>query len=108
MKPLQKVSVHWSPDFAYAVGLLATDGCLSKDKRHIDFTSKDKELIRHLQKGLKIEKEIKYKMSGSSENRTPHIQFSDVVFYRFLESIGFMPNKSKIISEVKVPKKIFF
>ena len=45
-KPKKKISTNWSAELAYAVGLIATDGCLSKDKRHIDFTSKDKELIK--------------------------------------------------------------
>jgi len=32
----------WSADFAYAVGLLTTDGSLSIDGRHINLTSKRK------------------------------------------------------------------
>lgn len=41
MKPQGK-PITWSPEIAYAVGLLTTDGSLSIDGRHIDFTSKDK------------------------------------------------------------------
>jgi hypothetical protein len=44
-KPKEKVKVRWSRAFAYGIGLLASDGNLSPDKRHINFTSKDKELI---------------------------------------------------------------
>ena len=36
------------------------------------------------------------------------VQFSDVLFYEFLLSIGIMPNKSKILGEVKVPAEYFF
>ena len=42
MKRLSKIKIKWSSKFAYAMGLLATDGNLSKDERHIDFTSKIK------------------------------------------------------------------
>lgn len=43
MKPKGK-PVKWSPKIAYAVGLITTDGSLSKDGRHIDLTSKDRRL----------------------------------------------------------------
>lgn len=36
------------------------------------------------------------------------IQFGDVNFYRFLISIGLMPNKSKIIAQLKIPSEYFF
>lgn len=36
------------------------------------------------------------------------VQFGDVLFYRFLMSIGLMPNKSKVIGEVKIPGEYFF
>ena len=36
------------------------------------------------------------------------VQFSDVLFYNFLESIGLMPNKSKIIGEIILPQKFYF
>ncbi len=45
MRPLEKINIQWSPELAYAIGLLVADGCLSKDGRHIDFTSKDLELV---------------------------------------------------------------
>lgn len=44
MKPQNKVKIKWSPEFAYAIGLLVTDGNLSPDGRHLNFTSKDREL----------------------------------------------------------------
>ena len=54
MKPLNKTKIKWSPDFAYAVGLLTTDGSLSKDGRHISFTSKDLQLAKLFKKCLKL------------------------------------------------------
>lgn len=42
MKPLSKIKIKWSPKFAYCIGLITSDGNLSKDGRHISFTSKDK------------------------------------------------------------------
>lgn len=99
----------WSADFAYGVGLIATDGSLSKDGRHISFTSKDLEMIDNFQKSLGVSVRIGKKSRGhEKEKRYYVVQVGDVRLYRFLESIGLMPNKSKTIGEVRVPKKYFF
>jgi len=39
-KPKGNVAISWNPEFAYAIGLLVSDGCLSKDGRHINLTPK--------------------------------------------------------------------
>jgi len=109
MKPLGKVRIKWSSDFAYALGLLVTDGNLSKDGRHICFTSKDKDLIENLQKALNVKCNIGMKGSGSKMIKKYYfLQIGDVLFYRFLMSLGLMPNKTKIIERVDIPKKYFF
>src|SRR5665213_3288767 len=107
-KPKGKVSLVWSPDLAYAIGLLVTDGSLSKDGRHIVFTSKDKEQIGNFMRALKIENVIGSTASGYTENRALRVQFGDVIFYRFLLDIGLMPNKSKVINKIKIPSIFFF
>ena len=108
-KPKGKVKIRWSPKFAYAIGLMVSDGNLSPDGRHINFTSKDLELIELFQKSLGIKVHIGRKSNGSSKEKTYFVtQFGDILFYRFLEGIGLMANKSKLIGEVKVPAKYFF
>lgn len=107
-KPKGKVRIRWSPEFAYAIGLIATDGNLSSDGRHLELTSNDLEQLRNFMKCLGIKVPISYKTSGFSKKLCPRIQFSDVVLYRFLLSIGFMPRKSKVLSKIKIPKKYFF
>ncbi len=107
MKPLGKVKIKWSPNFAYAIGLLATDGNLSKDERHVDLTSKDKEQLENFLWCLKIDNKIGSKHSGSGRKYF-RVQLGDVNFYKLLLGIGFMPAKSKIISKLKIPNKYFF
>lgn len=94
--------LKWTQQFAYAVGLLTADGCLSKDGRHIDFTSKDLEQVVSFGKclGLKVKLGIKHSGAGAPYHR---IQFGDVLFYKFLERIGLTPAKSKTITSVQVP-----
>lgn len=55
-KPQHKITIKWSPRFAYAIGLITTDGCLYNDGRHINFTSKDRDLAETFMEylGLKV------------------------------------------------------
>lgn len=101
--------MRWSANFAYAVGLITSDGCLSKDGRHIDFTSKDLEQIVNFKKILNLRTNIDFKSSGrGQEDRLYYrIQFGDVKLYRFLLSIGITPRKSKTLGSVKVPARYF-
>jgi len=109
MKPLGKVKIKWSPEFAYAIGLLTTDGNLSSDRRHINFTSKDRNLVKIFSKCLKIKNKIGKKTRAKEKiKKYFEVQFGDVIFYKFLLSIGLMPTKTKIIGAVKIPNKCFF
>jgi intein-encoded DNA endonuclease-like protein len=106
MKKQGKVLIKWSSEFAYVIGLIATDGNLSPDGRHIAFTSKDKELADNVVRGLGVSVYIGTKASGSQgEKKYYVVQFSDVAFYRFLETIGLTPAKSKTIKEVQIPQE---
>jgi len=108
MKRLSKVKIQWSSNFAYAVGLIATDGNLSKDGRHLNFTSKDKELIVTFKKCLDIKNKIGRKTREKSKiKKYFQVQFGDRNFYDFLLSIGLKPAKSKILGKLKLPKKYF-
>ncbi len=105
-KPRGQVKLIWTSKFAYAIGLLTADGCLSKDARHIDFTSKDKVLVTLFKNCLGLRNKIGKKYSGAG-NLSYSIQFGDVLFYNFLLSIGLSPAKSKTIKYVKVPDHLF-
>lgn len=104
-----RVKIKWSSNFAYAIGLIATDGCLSKDGRHVVFVSKDLEQIENYQRTLGISCSIGRKSrGGESERKYFVLQFGDVLFYKFLLSVGLTPAKSKIIGELEIPDEYFF
>ena len=108
-KPQCKVKIEWSPEFAYVIGLLATDGNLSPDGRHLNFTSKDKELILIFKNCVKLSNKIGRKARGSRKEKKYYVlQFGDVNFYRFLLSIGLTANKSKVLNDLAIPDKYFF
>jgi len=44
----------WSAEVAYAVGLVATDGNLSSDGRHMSFISKDLDLVETFRRSLEL------------------------------------------------------
>ncbi len=109
MKPLSKIKIQWSPEFAYAIGLITTDGSLSNNGRHINFTSKDKQLISLFVEALKIKNKIGMKGSGRSEEKKYFVvQFGDVNFYKFLQSLGLSPKKSKTVGAINTPDNYFF
>lgn len=98
----------WTPELAYAIGLLTTDGSLSKDGRHIDFTSKDKGLVELFKKCLCLNNKIGIKNNGNcSKKKYYRIQFGDVVFYRWLQKIGLTPCKTGSLGELEIPDKYF-
>jgi hypothetical protein len=109
MKPLNKIKTTWSSELAYAVGLIATDGCLYKDGRHLAFVSKDLQLIKTFNKCLGLKVKIARKKGGFVNSSFAYwVQFGDVNFYRFLVSLGLTPRKSKTIGELKIPNLYFF
>jgi len=108
-KPKRK-EVVWSSELAYAIGLIASDGCLSNDGRHLFFVSKDLEQIENFKKclGLKVKTGI-HRAGKRMKNRIYHrVQWGDVVLYSFLLNIGLMPAKSKVLGALIVPDKYFF
>ena len=107
-KPKGKVKIRWTPNFAYIIGLIATDGCLSKDGRHITLTSKDGEQLANFKKCLGLGNIVGNTMSGYNGKPYGRVQFGDVLFYKFLLKIGLTPAKSKTIGGLKIPTRYFF
>jgi hypothetical protein len=107
MKPLGKVKIEWSVEFAYAIGLLASDGCLSSSQRHITMVSKDREMLENFKKCLGIQNPIRNHYSGAGDINL-RVQFGDIRFYQFLNAIGMTSNKSKTIGALQVPDEYFF
>ncbi len=88
---------------AYAVGLLVTDGNLSRDERHITFRSSEIDLLNTFKSCLNLKNKI-----GSTKNqRGLRIQFSNVQFYRWLIKIGLFPAKTYSIGAIQIPNNFF-
>lgn len=98
-------NLNWSPSVAYVVGLIATDGNLSGDGRHLSVRSKDKDLLETVNSclGLDHKMYLDHGGYGSSYN----LLWSDRAFYLWLVSIGLMPAKSLKLGALNVPDNVF-
>lgn len=106
-KPREIKPRKWDANLAYCIGLIATDGCLYNDGRHISFVSADIQLVTLFKNLLSLSNRIGYKTSGSSGQKCPHIQFGNVGFYKWLVEIGLTPHKSLTLGPISVPRKYF-
>ncbi|MDP2917920.1 MAG: LAGLIDADG family homing endonuclease [bacterium] len=98
----------WSANLAYIIGLLATDGNLSKNGRSIIMRSSDIQLLQTFKKCLNLFNKIeKTRNNGWARKPSYRIQFGDVQFYRWLLKIGLFPAKTYTIGKLKIPNQYF-
>ena len=90
----------------YLVGLITADGSLSKDGRHVDITLKEDKVLQEIVKQIGLDNKITKKRGGTG-TITHRVQISNKSFYDFLMSIGLMPNKSRNLEKLEVPRKHF-
>jgi hypothetical protein len=95
----------WSPSIAYAVGLIATDGNLSPDRRHLSIPSKDLDLLESLRDCLGLSNSITRHPSG--RGRIHRLQWGDRLFYDWLLEIGLTPAKSLTLGPLAIPDEYF-
>lgn len=108
-KPKRR-EIEWSSNLAYAVGLIASDGCLSSSGRHLYFVSKDIEQVRNLRRCLALKAKIATHLPGihATNKKYYRIQWGDVTLYEFLVNIGLTPKKSLTIGALSIPDEYFF
>lgn len=107
-RKLPEKDYQWSVELAYAVGLITTDGNLSKDGRHIAFRSSDIEQVNNFRKCLKLSNKIGTpKISGYSKRVCYHLQFGSVQLYRWLLKVGLFPAKTYSIGRLEIPDQFF-
>jgi hypothetical protein len=94
---------EWSPELAYVVGLIATDGNLSPNGRHLTMTSADIDLLETVRACLGINVSIATVTGGYSGNRYYRLQWGDRGFYKWLLATGLMPAKSLKLGPLAIP-----
>lgn len=92
----------WNHNLGYIAGIMASDGCLYRDGRHLNITSKDIDLLETIRSILNLRGTYKQKVSGFGKIGY-YVQFSDVALYDFLLECGIGPAKSKTIGKLIIP-----
>ena len=95
---------EWSPELAYVVGLITSDGNLSSDGRHLQITSKDYDLLETARACLGIDVSIAPSLNPRLIYR---LQWGDRQFYNWLLNIGLMPAKSLRLGPLAIPDDCF-
>ena len=99
--------LEWTPATSYAVGLAATDGCLIRDGRHINFTSEDDELVEHFLRS--IGRDPHYRAQITRTGGTVYrADFSDVTLWQWFLAAGLTPAKSLTLGALCVPPEYLF
>jgi len=96
----------WSAEMAYAVGLMATDGNLTKGRRQMTMTSTDIDLLETFRRCLGLTARIS-KYPNRPGKLCGRVQWHDSVLYQSLEAIGLTPAKSLTIGRLAVPDEYF-
>ena len=102
-----RIALSWSAEMAYVVGLMATDGCLVGDRRHLSLTSADVDLLETF-RILVGKPNVKIRTKMSTLGSAYDVQFGDVQLWRFLEAAGLTPRKSLTLGALAVPDEYFF
>ncbi|MDD5108499.1 MAG: LAGLIDADG family homing endonuclease [Candidatus Omnitrophica bacterium] len=102
------INYKWNSNLAYAIGLIATDGNLSKDRRHILFTTTDHQLANTFKECLGIKNKTMTTLPrGFGKKNVYRINFGNVKFYQWLQKIGLMPKKTMLMGKLDIPNQYF-
>jgi hypothetical protein len=96
----------WSASVAWAVGVIATDGNLGRDGRHLTVTSKDRDLLDGIRKCLRVKSAIAPHNVGRGASCS-RLQWSNPGQHAWLREIGLTPAKSLTLGPLAVPDTFF-
>lgn len=100
---------EWTPELAYAIGLITTDGWLSSDGRHLGLTSSDIQLLKTFRDCLNLKNKIIKNPKGGyvAKKQAYRITFGNVEFYKWLEKIGLRKNKTCFLGKLEIPRNFW-
>ncbi len=104
--PSQTLSSWPSPELAYVVGLIASDGNLHRNRNTVHFASTDREMIDNYIRLLNLD-DINIMIKHTSTKDQYIVEFADSTYREFLETRGLTPNKSKTIAALDIPNSVF-
>jgi biotin operon repressor len=103
----KEVLSTWSPDLAYVVGLVTTDGNLKSDRPDVSFASTDIEIVEAYRHILRVDVSIYVTQSGKGHKPLHRVCVNDPSYRAFLENVGLMPVKAKKLGALSIPDGVF-
>ena len=98
----------WNADLAYLSGLITSDGSLRQNRPIMNFSSKDKSLVKQVQEIAENYLDT-YDCSVHPDSHDNwRYVFTSRKFYYFLENMGLMPNKSNKLGKLQIPDNMFY
>jgi DNA-binding Lrp family transcriptional regulator len=97
----------WSPELAYVVGLVTTDGNLKSDRPDVSFASTDIEIVEAYRRILKVNAPIYVTQSDKGHKPLHRVCINDPAYRTFLENVGLMPVKAKRLGVLGIPDVVF-
>ena len=94
------------PVFWYLVGLIATDGCLSSDGRHVILAAKDQRYLRAIKAAAGLSCQVTATVGGYG-HRGHRLQIGSRTLYDWLLGIGLTPRKSLTLPPLQIPDARF-
>lgn len=96
----------WSEELAYVVGLIATDGNLSRKRGALSITSNDVDLLEAVHGWVNLRGRIRPNVGGYG-HRCHRLAWYDRQLYEWLLTIGLTPAKSLTLGPLAVPDEYF-
>ncbi len=97
-----------SPELAYVVGLVASDGNLQKQNHCVIEVSTDNQIINLIGVILQLSKPQVTVVRRKFPNKTAYmLQVCDYRFRAFLEGLGLTPKKTFTIGPLAIPDQVF-
>lgn len=90
----------------YFVGLIASDGCLIKDGRHIVLTAKDPFFLDQIRQSLALTCGVSRQIGGAGRMYC-RLQIYSKNLYAFLLNVGLTPAKSLTLGALRIPAPHF-
>jgi hypothetical protein len=98
--------ITWTPEWAYEVGLIATDGNLSPTTGRLSIMSNDVDLLESVRRSLDVVAPIR-PHRGEYGHRCHRLAWNDRGVYDWLVGLGLTPAKSLTLGALAVPDEYF-
>jgi LAGLIDADG DNA endonuclease family protein len=100
----------WTPEMAYVLGFFAADGSMNESKRgghYIEFQITDGDLLKKIQVLLESDHKITIRDRVPGQKLIYRLQIGSKIIFEDLIQLGFVQNKTKVLSLPDIPQDFF-